>query len=351
MSAPKANMSPAQIKAALEAGIISTQQANAMGSLFMGSLFKAEKNNTEASIGDEENLRFFRSFSDIFIGFGISLFTLGLWFVFDLAGGGAFYLFGAALMCLGAEYFALRKRAHLPTLILALFFLLFTHKCAGDYFSGVSASSLTLIATAIFYARYRLPFCLALIAVSAVMLASALAPNSPTWVYTLSGLILFIIAIAYDAHDPERVRRFSDNAFWLHFVAAPLFIHGVAAKALKVKTQILFGVLPVPDITKADAAIGLGVMAIVTLIGLAINRRALIASCLIYAGLAIGYLVKDTGLTAAGLTSTSLLVLGAGIIFLGVGWHTARRGLLMVLPKNGIWGQIFPPAKGAAKSP
>ena len=335
--APKASLSPDQIKAALKAGIISQAQAKAMNS---GA-------PSDSIMGDEENLRFARSFSDIFIGLGLSLFALGLWFVIGMFGGGYAYLVGALAMAGGAEYFARKKRAHFPTWVLALCFLIFASAGLGALMPSIGAAALTLGAMALFYARYRLPFCMALMAISAVMLLTALIPEARGPVSILSGIALFIAAIAYDMRDPKRLKRFSDNAFWLHFVAAPLFIHGVGALAIKANTQILFGIVPMPDINSADAAIVLAVIAILSIIALAINRRALIAASLLYAGIAIGFLVRDTGLNATAIISISLIVLGAGIVFLGVGWHGARRALLKILPRKGIWARIFPPVKPA----
>lgn len=336
--APKASLSPKQIKAALKAGIISDAEAKAMGG----------GQASDSIMGDEENLRFARSFSDIFIGLGLCLFALGLWFVLGLAGGGYAYLIGALAMAVGAEYFALRKRAHFPTWVLALCFLIFASAGLGALLPSSGAAALTLGVMTLFYARYRLPFCMALMAVSAVMLLAALFPQIRGPISIVSGIVLFAIAIAYDMRDPERVKRFSDNAFWLHFVAAPLFIHGVGLLAIKAKTQMLFGVVPMPDIDSADAAIVLAVIAVLSIIALAINRRALIAASLLYAGIAIGFLVRDTGLSATAIMAISLIVLGAGIVFLGVGWHGARRVLLKVLPRKGIWAHIFPPVKQAA---
>lgn len=336
--APKASLSPDQIKAALKAGIISQAQAKAMGADAL----------SHSIMGDEENLRFARSFSDIFIGLGLSLFALGLWFVLGLFGGGYAYLAGALAMAGGAEYFARKKRAHFPTWVLAFCFLIFASAGLGALVPSLGAATLTLGAMALFYMRYRLPFCMALMAISAVMLLATLLPEARGAISIICGVALFIAAIAYDMRDPERVKRFSDNAFWLHFVAAPLFIHGVGILAIKAKTQMLFGVVPMPDINSGDAAIVLGVIAILSVIALAINRRALIAASLLYAGIAIGFLVRDTGLSAPAIASISLIVLGGGIVFLGVGWHAARRALLKILPRKGIWSRIFPPVKSPA---
>lgn len=68
-----------------------------------------------ALIGDEENMRFVRSFSDVFIAIGIGLFAMGMFSAIGIFGGGVGYLVGAGLLWLMCEYFGRKKRAHLPT--------------------------------------------------------------------------------------------------------------------------------------------------------------------------------------------------------------------------------------------
>ena len=78
---------------------------------------------------------------------------------------------------------------------------------------------------ALFYAHIRLPFCIALIAVSLIyLLFAVLAQIAPDFlrarigtVPILSGLAVFAAALAYDTQDSHCRTRFADNAFWLHF--------------------------------------------------------------------------------------------------------------------------------------
>jgi hypothetical protein len=80
------------------------------------------------------------------------------------------------------------------------------------------------------------------------------------------------------------------------------------------------------------------------LVALVINRRALLVSSLGYAGFAIGFLMQDTGLDIGWVVTTTLLLLGGGIIFLGVGWHVTRNILIKFLPD---W-PVFPPPYDSA---
>ena len=114
------DMTPKQITQALEAGIITQAQAD-----------KMRPNESSAVIGNEDDMRFLRSFSDIFIAIGVGLFALGLSAVAALFGGGISFIGAAIVMGFLAEYFGRRRRAHAPTLITALAFLIFMQKGVG----------------------------------------------------------------------------------------------------------------------------------------------------------------------------------------------------------------------------
>jgi len=345
------DMTPKQITEALEAGIISEAQAKTMRA-------KAGISDTNlAQIGNEDEMRFLRSFSDVFISIGVGIFAFGLSVFAGLMGGGTSFLLAAAAMWLMAEYFGRKKRAHLPTLITALAFLIFTqrgvHVVLGDMGLGgdIVTALITLGAMLLFYWRIRLPFCIALIALAGLYLAAALVNKVATEFLTaqfglglfLSGCVIFAVALAYDMRDKHRTTRFADNAFWLHFLAAPLIIHGLALQTVSLKKDVLFGFVPMVSLGRGDAAIVMVIVAVITLIGLAINRRALIVSSLGYAAFAMGYLFDGTGMGFGTIVAVTFLLLGAAIIFLGAGWHTARNGLLKILPNLPIFPPPFDP--------
>jgi hypothetical protein len=87
-------MTPAQIKAALEAKIISPKQAADMLAQTTTNIPEIDS----AQIGDEDNLRFVRGFSDVFISLGIFICLMGLSLLTRLFGGGVMF-FGAAAAC------------------------------------------------------------------------------------------------------------------------------------------------------------------------------------------------------------------------------------------------------------
>ncbi|MGJ8558676.1 MAG: hypothetical protein ACSHX3_00425 [Litorimonas sp.] len=349
-------MNREQIDAAEAAGILSPKQAKAMRSDLAGrdpdEIAKPTKTlraSDGAVIGNEDDLRFLRSFGDVFIGVGLVLLALGVSAIMAIFGGGPVFLAAAAGAYGLAEYFGRYKRAHFPTLITALAFLLFIQTGLSGLASlnGIFAAMITVAAMTLFYARIRLPFCIALIAIALLYLLFAflgqVAPGILRtqfgWILVSAGLAIFAAALLYDIQDSHRRTRFADNAFWLHLLAAPLIIHGLVGYAVMEKAELLFDVLPVLSFTQADATIILAATGVITVIGLAINRRALIVSSLGYTGLAVAFLVKQTDVNLGSTMSITLILLGATIVLLGVAWHPVRNQLIRVLPQ---W-RVFPP--------
>ena len=349
------DMTPEQIEAALKAGIISEDQAIAMRVKSAKAEVRTPPPSADdaAVIGNEDDMRFVRSFSDVFIAIGVGLFALGLTAMATLMGGDIVFLGAALIMALMAEYFGKRKRQHLPTLITALAFLIFTQIGLASVLPDLGIGSDIVLALSVFaamllfYLRVRLPFCMALIAIALLyvfyallwQIAPGLMKSQAGWMLMIGGLATLAVALWYDTHDRHRTTRFSDNAFWLHFTAAPLIVHGLVLETVTLERELLFDRLPVPMLGNDDAAIMGLIVIIIALFGLAINRRALIVSSLGYAGFAIGFLMKDTGLDIGKVVAATFLLLGGVIIFLGAGWHSARNALIKVLPS---W-PIFPP--------
>ena len=343
-------MTPDQINAALEAGIISPDQAKAMRA-------RQTPSDNEAVIGNEDDMRFVRSFSDVFIAIGIGLFCLGLSAMGALLGGGVAFLGAAVVTALMAEYFGKRKRQHLPTLITALAFLFFTQAGLASVLpdlgigSDIAIALSVLAAMLLFYWRVRLPFCMALIALSLLyvffallwQITPGLMRSHFGWVLSFSGLVTLCAALWYDTHDLHRTTRFSDNAFWLHFTAAPLLVHGMIIEFVSLNTEKIANIIPVPVIDQKDAVFMILIVVAIAVFGLAINRRALLVSSLGYAGFAMAFLMKDTGMGPGRIIAITLLILGAAIILLGAGWHTARNALIKVLPPLAIFPPPFDP--------
>lgn len=341
------SLTPAQIQAALEAGIINTTQAEVLTS--------DKTSPQEAAIGHEENLRFIRSFSDIFITIGLIILGIGLFVINDNIPKGLITL---SLTYGLVEFFGRKKRAHLPTLILTLTFMgLFintTHKILGsvNIENLFIHAILYLAAISLLYWRIRLPFCIALIALSCLFLVySAIFSIFPDIATQYAGLLVIIggaaclnMALRYDIKDPERVLRFSDNAFWLHLIAAPLLVHGLTLSVAWRNNNGSFGFIG--NYPPLLAFLTLSAIGLIILFGLAINRRALIVATISYGIFSLGYILNQTNLKTSTQIAATLIITGAAIVLLGVGWHPLRNQLIKILPK---W-KIFPPAHNSAPS-
>ena len=364
---PMTDMTPEQIKAALDAGIIDQAQADKMLGKSPAST-AARTAAPEAEIGNEEDMRFMRSFADVFIAMGLFLLAMGFMIFGSIIQINVIFLAGAAIMFLFANHFGRKRKQNLPTLVCALFFLLFVQIGVGGLVENlpvgpdIAVASITFLAMLLFYWRIRLPFCMALMAVALLYLfytivfsiAPDFARGNLGWVFLLGGVATIVVAIIYDMRDPDRVTRFSDNAFWLHLISAPLIINGLGLvlgalqtfKGLPGLFELPFSIpIPFPgEEWKIMAMIGL-----LTIIGLALNRRALVASSLGYAAMAIALMVRSSEVTdnvpqdgavveTGSVVAITMVILGMAIVFLGVGWHYARDLLLKVLPD---W-KIFP---------
>jgi len=373
----------ADLEAAADAGVIAREQVEPLAAFLSG------RRAPMAAASGEEDLRFIRNFHDVFLAIGIVLFAVGMAIGIGAIAGGwienerAVALSGG--LCAGAavvmwglgELFARRRRLFLPAIatvisftlfaavaVLALYFGLVIGRDPGGAAENLQsapmqvrvglllAASVLTLAPLAFYLRFRLPFSMGMIggglaffAILAVLLWNF--ERAVDWLpalYLVSGLLLFAAGVAFDARDPARQTRFSDNGFWLHFAAAPLLLNGAFGL-----TARLFGAgadvasAPIRAYEPGAAAATLVVVLLLGMVSLLINRRVLIVSALLTTGVAIGVLMNAVGLDAGALAASTLIVLGGFVLILGAGWHTVRRALLARVKPGGAWARIFPP--------
>jgi hypothetical protein len=198
---------------------------------------------------------------------------------------------------------------------------------------------------------------LAFFAIVAALIANfQLTIDSLPALYFILGGGLFAAAVAFDARDPARATRYSDNGFWLHFAAAPLILNG-AFGLVGLLLGTPDGGLSPPGGLIASAGSAEGAMqAVLTLlvvaalgfVSLLINRRVLIVSALLTTGAAIAILMNAAGVGAGALAASTLIVLGGFVLILGAGWHSVRRALLGWVKPGGVWARIFPPEAAPA---
>lgn len=326
-------ISNATLAQAVTRGIITELQADQLRALA----------GAEAPADDPEKLRFISGFGDIFVAIGIVLFLTALGIFLGGLGmaatGGTLALASWGL----AEFFTRKRRMALPSILLlgafvgATFFAvlgLMPDKHDDDVMGFLAAGSFivpAIIAAGaayLHYRRFRLPIAPAAggAALMVLLVALLFAANPKTaelllpYLMVLGGVIFFLLALRLDYSDPNRETRRTDMAFWLHLLAAPLIVHPVMhwADALKDNSR--------PEVT-------LALFAALALVALAADRRAILVSGLVYAGVAISYLGRN-GLSTEDLSVTfALLLLGALILLLSAGWQALRGLLLRLLPE------------------
>lgn len=344
------------------------------------------------SLPGEEDLRFIRNFHDVFLSLGILMFSGGLGVATTMilapmmksvaeTGDGAFRhvliliagaaAIDAAIMWLLAEFFARGRRLFLPSIVILLAFTVFFFVGAGAAYGAAlnldkaffetldrfgiaggirQASQLFLVvfgattaAIFAFYARMKLPFAMGLggyslagVGVAAAFYAwpekaqSLLQPSQ-----LAAGFFLFLLGVYFDARDPERKTRISDNGFWLHFFAAPLILNSALGMTVGLKSLMM-------QQTPA-ATVTLIIVFVFATVSLLINRRALLVAGLLYALIAAGYLISKVGLSGGWTVAVTLLVMGGAMLLLGGGWHSLRRAVVAPFPKSGLIARIIPP--------
>lgn len=328
-------ISPRALDDAVARGIITPTQSDALRAIEAGF-----SSVGEPAPRDAERLRFVSGFADIFVTIGIMLF-LGA--IHMLAGGtlpGDIALL--ALSWLLAELFTRRRRMALPSLALTAAFGLSALFLAGDLLISDAryrpalrllsdpdgmlpyAALAAAAALALHYWRFRVPATPA--AITAALLLAVLAPldipfEHPGFEVALfaGGFATFAAAMWFDARDPARQTSTSEIAFWLHLLAAPLVVHPVMNRVGgEVDDPVSAGLVLL-------VFLGLGVIALL------INRRAILVSGLFYAGVALAALAQDSGLEGV-VFPVAILLLGAFILLLSIGWDPLRKAAISRLP-------------------
>src|SRR5690606_4258762 len=168
-------------------------------------------------------------------------------------------------------------------------------------------------ASALYFWRFRVPVLAGVVAIAATLLAflettlflydgvtaGTVAPPSMAempelvraalYMPLVCGLVVFGVGVALDIYDRERKKIWSDCAFWLHVVSAPMLVHPLFIMATG--QDVVFGNIE-PD-TSATVMLALLISAFVY-VALAIDRRSLLVPTLAYFGsLGIYYLVNS----------------------------------------------------------
>lgn len=332
------------LRAAVAAGILTEGQASRLAAL------SASRQGTRENLSPgDEPFELFKGFNEIFIVVGLAILATGWIGVTSVAATSAIRdlqafgisraLLGAAVLWLLAEYFVRHRRMVAPAIAL-------TFLWAGNAAFGFTAwkghlfmlarndlSSLplplllTTVAIVLFWARFRVPIALAMVALGIFAAAMILATPPGTrlgslrelfllsadsryaWITLAIGLATFAVAMAFDMSDPHRVTRRAANGFWLHVVAAPAIVNTVALSLLQSdRTAILVLFLAL-----------IGVVAIV------VDRRSFLIA-------GIGYVVVlATTLSGPDGAAATILALGIAMLLTGAFWTRIRAVLLSIL--------------------
>jgi hypothetical protein len=321
----------ADLDDAVRSGIITEQQ-----SLALQSLPTERRRARHAHALDDERFVFMRNFNEFFIALGVVLLGVGLWAAASVFPGlgGLFPVLFIAVMWGLAEFLTRKLKLTLPSIVLAVFIVTTLAFVLKDNLSDANslliASLSAALSAALFYWRFRLPFALLLIAgacvasVFAVFLALVGEPGELLTyaLFLIAGLVVLMAAQWYDMSDPERLTRRSDCAFWLTLIAAPLIVHPIAR-------FISSG----GETTVQSNILTIAVVVFFALVALIIDRRAFLVSSLAYLGGAMVYAFTQLGGEQNALWIT-LLLMGASVILLGVGWHRARRAVMQFIPSS-----------------
>lgn len=381
----------ATLDRAVNAGVLNVTQRNALLALARedeAALVAQEP----IDLSVDEQMRLVGGGNDIFVTVGIVLLFSGALFALQAVMSPTSMLLAAILAAASwivAEIVTRQKRMRLSSTMLALIFCgailsllvefilkrfdlpdtvnafsLFALR-ADAWPIGLTLGGGLIAAAVIYFVRFKVPVLAAITAIAATGLAflatvliyhdqvvsgAAAAPAADQLADVLSsalvmplvcGLIIFAVAVLLDLHDRERQTVWSDCAFWLHVVSAPLLVHPLFI--LATGQDVLSGRIE-PGVT-ASVLLGL-MMVMFVLVALAIDRRSLLAPTLAYFGsVGIYYLINGAANTT-GIPPFALILIaiGAVVILFGAGWQRIRRLIIRPLLPTSMLDRL-PPIK------
>ena len=301
---------------------------------------------------DEESFRLITGFNDIFVSIAIVLVLVALGWL----GSRSQLWLGSALVALAswglAEFFTARRRMALPSIVLLIAFV------GGVLVAGVALlpsnragaavglelmaiGAIASLAAYLHWLRFHVPITVAAGTLAAIFgLLGALSSFAPLNgdlvlpLMALCGLGVFALALWWDMSDPQRKTRRADVAFWLHLAAAPLIVHP-AFSMLGMSRGGMFGSTSAIEtagrVALTGPALAVALYVVLALVALAVDRRALMVSALIYLLYAMDGFFRATGALTISL-ALSALIAGAGLLLLSAYWGAARKLVLGFAP-------------------
>lgn len=330
-------MTPEEIDQAVAKGIITPGQALEL---------KVEASKRDPGV-EEEPFAFVDNFGAVFVIVGLVILQGAPWLFSSVLGGLAVPLLygGFAMLYWSLAEGFVRGKRRLPATASTLLFV-YDGAIAGQLLIGqvLGASSgvsrfaahetgflaLASILLAIALARFRLPLLVLGLVLSIVALAMSLL-NAPTlWIMGGCGVTAIVIGIALDLKDPTRTGAWHEWAMWLFVVGSPLAVHPLFVSMIRDRVEGR-GLGEVFD-GGGTIALVIGLALLVSFIGLVLDRRSLVTSCLIYLAAAFAYLLFRTVGDPISLLGIIPLTIGAYVVLLGVAWKPVRSTILRALP-------------------
>jgi len=338
-------MTPEDLRAAVAAGIVDEAQASRLK-----ALVDARAGRRAAMPQEDEPFEFFRGFSEIFISIGLVILLSGVTALLAAFGGFALLtvvpLASAGIAWWWANYFTLRRRMTLPSMVLAtayglgvciFVFTLLAEADSPDRAAAVGSFLLPAAAMVLWYRRFRLPFAAfltGLFVLGAIYAFTATTVDlagmafggegidalfnlreSPAFATAtlVFGAGMFVAGMWFDTRDPHRLGRHAATAFWCHLLAAPALVNTVA-------------------VTLMNGG-GTGFLAIalvlITILALVIDRRSFLTAAIAYIAIVISWVMGEGDATRWIFV---LLLLGAFITAIGTWWVQLRAWIMRVLP-------------------
>lgn len=300
-----------RLKQAVNKNIIEPEQLEPLYQFLQGD---------ESNVLNDQNepLKFVRSFGDIFITLGILLLVIAI----NMTNiSGYYYLLPVIGFVALAEWLVRVRHLVLPGIAILISILFFVNKAVPfGYDDAIVGLGVLSLSSLLYYLRYKMPFSLLPLAMGLVLMPvvqiGLRALDSPS-IFISFGVIVFLIALWFDAQDTKRQSHLSDNAFWLFLLASPLIVHGVMVSVIFHENSWL-------AIVNKEIVMT-AFLVIFFLVSLLIDRRAILISTQLYVIYALTQLLQKQLDSVDNILIYILIGLSFFVIYFGTYWYKTRR--------------------------
>ena len=287
---------------------------------------------------DEENFRLISGFNDIFVSVSAFILMISAGWISSQATPALGFFVVALLSWVLSVFFVEKRRLALPAILFLISFVVSAVTCLTILFSALKfekdmavlvASGIGALAAWVHWRKFHVPITVAagIASLIACLLALVSQVDSLREIINLficgSGFLTFALAMRWDSKDTLRKTRNSDVAFWLHLLSAPLIVHPIFSSL-----GILKG-----ESSLTSIAVVIFMYVILAAISIAVDRRALMVSSLVYVLYAFRELFNSYGMVSSSLAFSGVFI-GSILLLLSAFWHRSRGILLRNIPEN-----------------